>query len=201
MRVVFPEAELTAGIDAAALALRQRRRDVLERVGQELLELARQAYIDKSRGGTGSDGIKWAPLKVDTVRSRLPRKQLKSKKVVKGSQPRHQAGTIVSKGKAKSNTGNVMPGSSEIGVNTGFQRNSARPGYQGPDGKGGNIAKMLDEDSLLIGFGRIYSEYFDKYRPLFPEVIPPEWLEKLEEQVANDGGQILADELHKGGLS
>lgn len=201
MRVVFPDAELAAGVDAAILALHQRRREMLENVGRELLELARQAYLDKSRGGTGSDGIKWAPLKVNTVRARLHRKRLKSKKVIKGSQPRRRAGTNLSKGNAKSSKGSVRPGKSEIGVNTGFQKNSARPGYQGPDGKGGNIAKMVDEDSLLIGFGRIYSEYFDKHRPLFPDVIPPEWLDELEEQVAKDGGQILADELHKRGLS
>lgn len=201
MGVDFPVAELTAGVDAAALALRQRRREVLESVGQQLLALAHQAYIDKARGGTGSDGIKWAPLKVATVLGRLRRKELKSKKVIKRSKARHRAGTILTKGKAKSNKGNFSPGSHEIGVNTGFQKNSARPGYQGPDGRGGNIDQMLDGDSLLTGFGRGYSEYFDKHRPLLPEILPSEWLEELEQLVAKDGGQILADELHRMGLS
>ncbi len=201
MRVDFPGAELAAGVDSVAIALREHRQEVLENVGEQLLALVQQAYIDKAHGGTGSDGIKWAQLKVAGVRGRLRRKELKSKKAIKASKPRQRAGTILSKGKAKSKTGNVSPGAHEIGVNTGFQKNSAQPGYQGPDAKGGNIDKVLDEDSLLIGFGRSYSQYFDKHRPLLPEVIPPEWLEKLEQLISKDGGQILADELHRMRLS
>lgn len=40
------------------------------RVGVALLSQVHQAFVVKSRGGTGSDGIKWKPLKAATVAQR-----------------------------------------------------------------------------------------------------------------------------------
>lgn len=40
------------------------------RVGVALLSQIQQAFIEKSRGGTGSDGITWPPLKRETIAQR-----------------------------------------------------------------------------------------------------------------------------------
>lgn len=43
---------------------------ILTRVGVALLSKIQQAFIVKSRGGVGEDGIKWAPLKRETIAQR-----------------------------------------------------------------------------------------------------------------------------------
>lgn len=40
------------------------------RIGIQLLSEIQQAFIEKSRGGTGSDGIRWQPLKRETIAQR-----------------------------------------------------------------------------------------------------------------------------------
>lgn len=74
----MPQIEVRFNIDAVnksldrvALDLVNEQRDLLEEIGLTILGFAQQAYVDKGRGGTGSDGIKWAPLKVSTILARL----------------------------------------------------------------------------------------------------------------------------------
>lgn len=43
---------------------------ILDRMGVALLSQIQQAFIVKSRGDTGSDGIKWEPLKPETIAQR-----------------------------------------------------------------------------------------------------------------------------------
>ena len=43
---------------------------VLDRIGIALLSQIQQAFIVKSRGGIGSDGIQWPPLKPETIAQR-----------------------------------------------------------------------------------------------------------------------------------
>jgi hypothetical protein len=45
-------------------------RPIYESMGVALLGQIQQAFIVKSRGGTGSDGIKWVPLKPETIAQR-----------------------------------------------------------------------------------------------------------------------------------
>lgn len=45
-------------------------RPVMDLIGVALLSQIQQAFIVKSRGGTGSDGIKWEPLKPETIAQR-----------------------------------------------------------------------------------------------------------------------------------
>ena len=70
-RVVFPARELSDAVTAVDIALRQSRRDILETIGIQLLSYAKLDYVTKSRGGTGTDGITWAPIKVGTILARL----------------------------------------------------------------------------------------------------------------------------------
>ena len=91
-------------------------------------------------------------------------------------------------------------GGYEIGVDTGMQRSSAQPGYTGRDGKGGNV-KKIDGDTLTVGFGRNYSEYFDEKRALFPVKLPQEWLDDLEEMAAQHGADIIERSFKESGVT
>lgn len=253
MQVQFPTNQLTGAADAAALALFQERKKLLEVVGIQLLQYAQLDYVIKARGGTGSDGIAWAPLQVATILARLRRKaghlkavpikdaklhssipvgktqkqvlvvartvkanqklfnQLvgagvqfhnpKTGKAIIGDRARYKAGTVLSgTTKNASKTVKQTPGSYEIGVDTGLQRSSARPGFMASDSLGGNVQQM-EADSITVGFGRSYSAAFDKHRKLFPEILPVAWVEELQAMVAEAGGQVIADTFKKEGMS
>lgn len=253
IRVVFPVVEMSSAVDAAALALHRQHTNILESIGFELLTFAAHAYVAKARGGTGEDGITWAPLKVSTILARLRSKaghiktkpvagskipkgiplrpgqksvivvkktvkgnqalfsqlaaagvkfhDAKTGKVIIGDRARYKAGTILSgTSKAGSKTVKLAPGTYEIGVNTGAQKNSAGPGYTKGDGKGGNI-QQVDSTGVTVGFGRSYSAAFDKHRKLFPDVMPVKWVEKLETVAATKGGTIIEETLAQRGMS
>ena len=252
MQVVFPSNALTRAADAAALALFHSRKKTLEVVGVQLLQFAQLDYVIKARGGTGSDGIAWAPLQVATVLARLRRKaghikavpvkdaklhasipvgaqkqvlvvaktvkanqalfgQLakagikfhnpKTGAVIKGTAARYKAGTVLSgAGRNASKTVKQSTGSYEIGVDTGLQRSSARPGFMASDSLGGNV-QQIEADSVTVGFGRSYSRAFDKHRKLFPEILPVAWIEELQSLVTEAGGQVITEAFRNEGLS
>jgi hypothetical protein len=58
-------------------------RAVQLRMGTAALSLIQQAFLIKSRGGTGSDGVKWPPLKPETIANRRPAPRKR-----KGERPR-----------------------------------------------------------------------------------------------------------------
>ena len=151
--------------------LRQKKAELLETMGVQLLSDAQLDYLTKSRGGTGLDGVKWNPVKNVRAKNRRGRK---------------------SEGKTKS--GKTLPGpdQNEIGVDTGLQRASASPGFVGPDGKGGNFF-VQDADSVTVGYGREYSEHFDAQRPLLPDTLPDEWVQHQEE-VLKEWAEKIIDE-------
>lgn len=125
----------------------------------------------------------------------------KSGKVIKGSRNRTKAGTTIhADSDTRSRKVKVAPGSYQIGINTGLQRNSATPGFVGPDGKGGNI-KTVSDTVLTVGFGRSYSKYFDAKRKLFPDQLPEPWREELEELLSDAGGKIIEKAFKEGGIS
>lgn len=250
-RVEFPEGPLIDGVEAAAEAVRRYRHQLLEKIGVQILSFVKLDYVAKSRGGTGTDGIKWRPITVATILARLRKAgHLKSKpikgskipagvpvsarqrsvrvvaksvkanealfrelakagvkfrdkktgRVIKGGQARAKAGTYIGVSqKTAKRTVNISPGSYQIGVNTGLQLNSASPGYQAPDGKGGNVTDYT-ESSVTVGFGRSYSGHFDKHRKLIPDTLPDPWRQTLEEMVSHVNGKIVEDALkQKGG--
>lgn len=100
--VIFPEAQLIGAVDAAALAIQQGRKETLEIIGTKLLSFSRLDYETKSRGGTGDDGVSWAPLKVSTILARMRKAgHLKSKSI---------AGSKIPKGVP------ISPGQRSVGV-------------------------------------------------------------------------------------
>ena len=82
-RVEFPVDQLTQAAAAVEQGLQQFRHNLLEKVGTQILSFVKLDYVTKSRGGTGTDGIHWAPIKVSTILARLQHtaKHIKAKPV------------------------------------------------------------------------------------------------------------------------
>ncbi len=154
--------------------LQQKKDELLETMGIQLLADAQLDYLTKARGGTGLDGVKWKPNAPATIRRKNNKTSARKKD-----------------GK-KTKSGKLLPGPGavEIGVDSGLQRASCSPGFVGPDGKGGNFFKQ-DADSVTVGFNREYSEYFDEDRPLLPETLPEQWVQNQEDVVQDWADNIL----------
>jgi hypothetical protein len=209
LKIQFPD--FGAVLGEAGQRLQAERQTLLRLLGIDLLGLAQQAYVEKARGGTGSDGIAWAPLSRATiearVRSRAPAQQIVAQRKQLAEQIRNTTGkgaaarieALRKKRAALSAKLQALVDREfsrhEIGVDTGLQRASGGPGYRGPDNKGGNLFDV-QEHSLTIGYGREYSGYFDEKRPLLPEQLPPAWLEVLERRAADWGATILSETMN-----
>lgn len=181
-KVIFPASELTKGLGKISELINRRRADLLEILGVRLLSEAQRAFQQKSRGGTGSDGIKWKPLAEATIAHKGRRgKRNEKRKTTKGGKARPGAG------------------SSQIGVDTGLLRSSAQPGFKGSattkDGQQRTASNVfvVNERSVTVGYAREYAEYFDEVRPLMPEVMPVEWQRALD-----DSAQRFIDQYVKG---
>ena len=165
--ITFPFQELREVVDEVSTRLSSDRREVLEALGTELLKLAREAYLVKARGGTGSDGIKWDAIQLRSLRRRQRR----------GSTPvKTDAGTRTRlTNRADNQTKRIAPsdGNYEIGRDTDRLLNSLQPG------SGQNMT--LEETAVVVRSGTAYSDYFGKSRPILPETVPAEWRDGLEE--------------------
>lgn len=192
--------------------LDQRLAELLQEVGTSVLSAAKLDFQVKSRGGTGAGGITWEPLSPRTIAARA-RKHAGVKKTRKKTAKltgkirdiEQELKFLGGKGKSvkakkkklaklkwdrkwsRRTTAGAMEIASraQIGVDTGLLRNSATPGYQGPDGKGGNVLR-IDGHSVTVGFGRTYAPYFDggtdtaPARPLLPDPVPAEWQDDID---------------------
>lgn len=182
VRITF-ETNLPAMIDKVVANFDKKQAGLLQEIGQNVLSLQRLNFEKKSRRGAGDDGIVWAPLAESTER----------KKYLKGlKRPR--------KGKWKPLIGPVPR--SQIGVDTGLMRNCVTPGYQAPDGRGGNILE-ISGSSVTVGYAREYAPYFDQgngrspARPLMPETMPTAW-QKSVESLVDDWARDVVSELWTG---
>lgn len=245
-RIRFPYDEIAQhGREVQAEFIRQRG-ELLQVLGIQLLSKVKLAFEEKSRGGTGADGIKWKPLTANTLLRRLQKRGAVSGFKTHGGGFRNgQKGTVAKNSKTtkdilrsletagaikingagkagsikkgttftvtnnakridsvnvagskKTKTGKPRPSNSshQIGVDTGLLRNSATPGYKGPDGKGGNVLDV-SQHAVTVGFGRTYAEYFDRDRTLIPDPLPDDWMRELEQTVVKWTGDILSKEL------
>jgi hypothetical protein len=71
-----------------------------------------------------------------------------------------------------------------IGYSLGDQLASFAKGYSGPGG-GGNVFE-IDANSVTVGVDRNYSEAFDSLRSIFPDDLPAEWREDLENTLTEE---------------
>lgn len=154
--------------------IRRRHHELLDTLGVQLLSLTLQAYNEKARGRTGSDGIVWKPLKESTkkAKQRRGRKRRPSRRSRRGS----SGGTAGPTGSTET----------MIGVDTGLQRASAQPGNKD------NIFNVDAQISqVTVGFGRSYSEHFDEQRKLLPDELPQDWEDDLSETIDEHYSGIL----------
>lgn len=159
-------------------AVKDRHGELLDTIGVQLLSNALLAFDDKSRGGTGDDGIVWKPLHQDTIEAKQRRGlgRRRSRRSQRGS-----AGGL---------SGPSGSTSTLIGVDSGLMRAAALPGYRGND----RIYKINEAASeVTVGFGRSYAEYFDNLRPLLPEDIPETWEADIEEIIEDHYNSIFKE--------
>jgi hypothetical protein len=158
--VRVPSDEIRADLRAAKRAYGTQQRPALEAMGVSLLSNSQQAYLQKSKGLRGSDGITWGALAQSTIDRRNRRGRKNATRATTKS------------GKARPTGGSV-----DIGRDTGLQLNSGRPGFSA---KGGGNIFRLTSTSVTVGYGMSYSKYFDEERALMPDVVPDPWVKQLE---------------------
>lgn len=173
--VRVPSDEIRAKLRAAKVAFGNEQRPALEAMGVSMLSNSQQAYLTKSKGGRGSDGITWSPLAPSTIEKRNRRGRVNAKRKTTKS------------GKARPTGGSV-----DIGRDTGLQLSSARPGFSVSGG--GNIFRLTNT-SVTVGYGMSYSKYFDADRALLPIKIPDAWVKQLEDIVGRWAESILKKRL------
>lgn len=181
LKVRVPADDVRSALKRARVLFATQQRDALETMGVRILSFSRQSYVTKSRGGTGMDGIKWAALSEQTVK----------RKSNKGAAKKQKNRAATKSGKARP-TGNATA----IGIDTGLQINSASPGFKAQGG--GNIMRLTNTD-IEVGYGRSYSEHFDKRRPLMPETLPDKWRQACEEIVARWAERLIKEAIGDGG--
>lgn len=166
-----------ANIDAAQEKMIRGLPHVMQEVGVYVLQREKFNFEKKSRGGVGDDGVKWRPLAESTERAKYRKGQNRPKK---------------KKGKTVRRAPLIGPvPRSQIGVDRGLLRNSQRPGYAGPDGKGGNVL-TVNGNRVTVGYGRSYAKWFDAVRPLLPTTLPTAWQVGIDEI-----GQEWVDDIAK----
>lgn len=173
--VRVPSEAIRAKLRSAKAAFGNDQRPVLETMGVSLLSNSQQAYLQKSKGLRGSDGITWSPLAPSTIERRNRRgRRNANRKTTKSGKSRPLGGSV------------------DIGRDTGLQLSSARPGFS--TASGGNIFR-LTSTSVTVGYGMNYSKYFDADRPLLPVKIPDAWVKQLEGIVGRWAESILKKRL------
>lgn len=167
----FPKQEIVKILADGQKTMRSEFHDLLTALGMRYLSFVSQDYERKGRGLTGEDGIQWAPLTSGYLKRRI-KKNMKAKGAKK---------LTTKTGKLRPTVGNV-----QIGVDTGLQRASITPGYQGAD----KIFRV-EEVTVLVGFGRSYSKYFDIKRKLLSEKMPLLWFEVLADMAKEFGENAM----------
>lgn len=165
-QIKVPYNDIIARVESAKKNVEQQKPEILEAIGVQVLSLAQRDYRTLSRGGTASDGRVWKALDPKTIKRKASRGR--------------KAGVV-----KRTFGGNVLPSGnvSAIGIDTGLQMASGSPGFIGADAKGGNVFTK-GPTSITVGYGRVYSKYFDAVRKLMPDVLPDSWRKAIDRVVA-----------------
>lgn len=159
-------------VGAAKQQVINQKAEIIQAIGVQVLALNQMDYRTLSRGGTGSDGRRWKALDPKTVarKARRGRKSAVRKKTFLGNTL--PSGTI-----------------SAIGIDTGLQFASGSPGFETEEG--GNIFEARI-DSVTVGYGRVYSKWFDVARKLMPDILPDSWRKSLDQTIQGWFAKIVA---------
>lgn len=117
------------------------------------------------------------------------------KKLAKGKRNKSKALLALSSTAARRNTVDVS--GYDIGIDTGLQQAAGTPVYKG------NPNQIFDiQDAVVtVGYGMSYSIFFDAKRQLFPDTIPPHWMQELEELATNHCERVAIESLKQSGVS
>jgi len=159
-QISTPFAALQQKLETAKQQIQDDKQQLLQAIGVTILSLNQLDYRTLSRGGTASDGRRWAALDPKTVKRKASRGR------GEGSKARTGSGKVLP-------VGNV----SAIGIDTGLQFASGSPGFDSPGG--GNVFEV-SQTNVKVGYGRSYSKYFDMKRKLIPDTLPASWRQLLE---------------------
>lgn len=228
-QIRFDSGETKRALQAAKADLQNEVGTLMRILGISVLSEAQQAYVTKSNGGVGSDGIQWDKLKRSTLAGRVG-KRGRGRSIIRRrsrlanqirtldrSRPvRPPAGSSPQKRRAYSERikrtndkiknlrdqrkklrqeferlVDAAVSRHQIGVDTGLQRASVQPGFVGGDGQGGNKFDVQG-NSVTVGYGRSYSEHFDRKRTLIPGTLPKAWEQELERLTENWASDVLS---------
>lgn len=193
-------AGLVPGHERAAAA-------VSRALGIEALSCVREAFVAKSRGQAGSDGITWAPLSAKTIaygrrHPGLNAKRTRAKKGGRGSRPLltaaqdrqwravyasavrsgkdGAAAAAIAWGVVKRAGGKTILGQygkAQVQINVDTGRLLASLG----PGAAGNVLEARP-GSVTVGSNVSYAEHVHRRRPLYPpdDSLPPAWEARLQ---------------------
>lgn len=168
-------------------------------VGMEALSIVKSEFVVKARGGTDAAGLKWDPLKRETIAARRPPPQKR-----RGERPRglltaaqdkrwrglfaaalrwmkgdkaHAAAyawTVLKAEGARTRLAELGSREVEIGRDTGRMFNSLSPGHE-------DNVLTPERGAVVIGTNVRYAERFHKRRPLWspPERWPDAYWQRL----------------------
>jgi hypothetical protein len=207
MTLIVDLPDLGTYLDQAAATLNRHGQELHRIAGVYVLNQSRLAYIAKSKGQQGSDGITWKPIARATAEARVRRRAPARRIVAKRRELARKASAeknptvrakLVKQREAENGKMQALidaeHAKAKIGIDTGLQINSAQPGYQPPDGQGGNVCR-LQANQVTVGFGRSYSTYFDEKRQLLPEKLPIAWEQGLSRILEKTVEQLLREAL------
>lgn len=213
LSVRFPDLEHQCR--EAAHALQTRERECVAILGTRVLALAQAAYVVKARGGTGSDGITWAQDSRKTIAARV-RSQgpgraivLERKRLAETIRNLKGRGTPTQRARLSKRRHELLRQfaalvdqamqNRQVGIDSGLQMASGQPGFEGPDGLGGNEFDVSGGSgtSLTVGYARRYSEYFDERHELIPDPIPNAWMEMLNQDASAWGASVFQEHFGK----
>lgn len=204
-RIKLDTADTRRALLAAGQAIGVEMPQLMEILGVQVLSEAQLAYTSKARGSVGSDGVAWPKLARATLEARVRRvgrgrtivaKRKKLAEQIRSTKGKGATAKVVKLRKQRADLKadleklvDAAVANHEIGVDTGLQRASAKPGFRPPAG-GGNVLEV-NGNEVTVGYGRNYSTYFDERRKLLPETLPAAWATELDRRAEEWAGGVI----------
>lgn len=206
--------------DGSAGQAQRIREAVLKAGAVEMLAIIKDAYMAKARGGTDEAGIRWAELKPETIayhrrhpglnarRGKAAKKGREMRPLLTDAQDRVWRAVYASslgrtRDRAQSAASawavvKAMGGKTilkeygsqpvEIGRDTGRLLASLSPGQQ-------DCLLSVLGSRVTVGSNVEYAGHFHRRRPLWPEVLPDAWQERVAQVMADALMLALAAEM------
>lgn len=192
--------------------------EIYNSIGNGLLHRIHSAFIQKSNGGTGDDGISWEPITQETAKRRAKKKTMAPKfkdtefydkwrevfskvkfNLIRNglgeAEAEQQAGRLA--WAAVKNEGyerQVSPADNRILVESGELMDSLKPNSdftQRPTGP----ATVFNVSPGLVEVGTTEKPFHHRKRPFWPETIPDVWMDDILHDVCVSIVDVIQEEL------